>query len=50
MVVRILSGKQKAAVMLTVTNRHPSKSWSLAEVRLLTTRPGEDMRAPFLFW
>ena len=49
MVVRILAGKEKAAVLLTVTNRHPSKSWSLAEARLLTTRPGEDRRAPFLF-
>ncbi|REG30999.1 uncharacterized protein (TIGR02268 family) [Archangium gephyra] len=49
LVVRIFAGKQKAAVVLTVTNRHPSKSWSLAEARLLTTRPGEDLRAPFLF-
>ncbi|WPB77004.1 DUF2381 family protein [Archangium violaceum] len=49
MIVRIFEGNQKAAVVLTVTNRHPSKSWSLAEVRLRTTRPGEDQRAPFLF-
>ncbi|HEX8826388.1 MAG TPA: DUF2381 family protein [Archangium sp.] len=49
MVVRIFAGKEKAAVLLTVTNRHPSKPWSLAEARLRTTRPGEDQRAPFLF-
>jgi uncharacterized protein (TIGR02268 family) len=49
MLVRIFGGKDKAAVLLKVTNRHPSKPWSLAEARLLTTRPGEDRRAPFLF-
>ena len=49
MVVRIYGGKTKAAVLFTVTNRHPSKPWSLAEARLRTTRPGEDQRPPFLF-
>ncbi|WNG15330.1 DUF2381 family protein [Cystobacter fuscus] len=49
MVVRIFAGKEKAAVLFTVTNRHSSKPWSLAEARLRTTRPGEDQRAPFLF-
>ncbi|WP_158502162.1 DUF2381 family protein [Vitiosangium sp. GDMCC 1.1324] len=48
-VVRIYGGKAKAAVLFTVTNRHPSKPWSLAEARLVTTRPGEDQRPPFLF-
>lgn len=49
MVIRIFAGREKAAVLLTVTNRHPSKPWSLLEARLLSTRPGEDPRAPFLF-
>jgi uncharacterized protein (TIGR02268 family) len=49
MVVRIFAGKEKAAVLFTVTNRHPSKTWGLLEARLLTTRPGEDQRPPFLF-
>jgi len=49
MVVRIFAGKKKAAVLFTVTNRHPSKPWSLLEARLRTTRPGEDQRPPFLF-
>ena len=48
MVVRIFAGKEKAAVLFTVTNRHPSKPWSLAEARLRTTGP-EAQRAPFLF-
>ncbi len=37
----VLTGKTKAAVLFRVTNRDPSKPWSLAEARLLTTRPGE---------
>ncbi len=48
-VVRIFAGKAKAAVLFSVTNRHPSKPWSLAEARLRTTGPGEAQRAPFLF-
>jgi uncharacterized protein (TIGR02268 family) len=49
MVVRIYGGTAKAAVLFTVTNRHPSKPWGLAEARLVTTRPGEDQLPPFLF-
>jgi uncharacterized protein (TIGR02268 family) len=49
MVVRIYSGKAKAAVLFTVTNRHSSKPWSLLEARLVTMRPSEDQRPPFLF-
>ncbi|HYO74049.1 MAG TPA: DUF2381 family protein [Archangium sp.] len=43
----LLTGKAKAAVLFQVTNGDPSKPWSLAEARLLTTRPGE--KAPILF-
>jgi hypothetical protein len=43
----LLTGKAKAAVLFQVTNRDPSKPWSLAEARLLTTRPGE--KPPVLF-
>lgn len=43
----VLTGKAKAAVLFRVTNHDPSRSWSLAEVRLLTTRPGE--KPPLLF-
>ena len=42
-----LTGEGKAAVLFQLTNRDPSKPWSLAEVRLRTTRPGE--KAPILF-
>lgn len=42
-----LTGKAKAAVLFRVTNHDKSKPWSLAEARLLTTRPGET--APVLF-
>ncbi|MFY0562322.1 DUF2381 family protein [Archangium lansingense] len=48
-VARVYGGKQKAAVLFTVTNRDSSKPWSLAEARLRTMRPGEDQRPPFLF-
>ncbi|MCY1083520.1 DUF2381 family protein [Archangium lansingense] len=48
-IARVYGGKRKAAVLFTVTNRDPSKSWSLAEARLRTMRPGEDQRPPFLF-
>lgn len=48
-VARVYGGKTKAAVLFTVTNRDPSKPWSLAEARLRTMRPGEDQRPPFLF-
>lgn len=48
-VARVYGGKEKAAVLFTVTNRDPSKPWSLSEARLVTTRPGEDPRPPFLF-
>ncbi|WP_375769341.1 DUF2381 family protein [Archangium gephyra] len=43
----ILTGGAKAAVLFRVTNRDPSKPWSLSETRLLTTRPRE--KAPILF-
>ena len=43
----VLTGKAKAAVLFRVTNHDPSKPWSLAEARLLTTRPGE--KPPLLF-
>jgi uncharacterized protein (TIGR02268 family) len=50
MVVRVYAGKAKAAVLFTVTNRHPSKSWSLSEARLVTIAShAEDPRPPFLF-
>jgi hypothetical protein len=42
-----LAVEGKAAVLFQLTNRDPSKTWSLAEVRLRTTRPGE--KAPILF-
>jgi uncharacterized protein (TIGR02268 family) len=48
-VARVYGGKEKAAVLFTVTNRDSSKPWSLSEARLVTTRPGEDQRPPFLF-
>ncbi|HZH15120.1 MAG TPA: DUF2381 family protein [Archangium sp.] len=43
----ILTGGDKAAVLFRVTNRDPSQPWSLAEARVLTTRPRE--KAPILF-
>jgi hypothetical protein len=43
----LLTGEGKAAVLFRVMNRDPSKPWSLAEARLLTTQPGE--KAPILF-
>ncbi|HEY0097281.1 MAG TPA: DUF2381 family protein, partial [Archangium sp.] len=43
----IFTGGAKAAVLFRVTNRDPSKPWSLSETRLLTTRPRE--KAPILF-
>nr|WP_157758654.1 DUF2381 family protein [Cystobacter fuscus] len=48
-VARVYGGKTKAAVLFTVTNRDPSKPWSLAEARLRAMRPGEDQSPPFLF-
>jgi uncharacterized protein (TIGR02268 family) len=46
--VRVYSGKGKAAVLFTVTNRDPAKLWSLLEARLVTIRPGEDPE-PYVF-
>ena len=46
--VRIYSGKAKAAVLFTVTNRDQSKPWNLLEARLVTIRPGEDPE-PYVF-
>jgi uncharacterized protein (TIGR02268 family) len=46
--VQIYSGKAKAAVLFTVTNRDPSKPWRLLETRLVTIRPGEDPE-PYVF-
>ncbi|HYO67152.1 MAG TPA: DUF2381 family protein [Archangium sp.] len=46
--VRIYSGKAKAAVLFTVTNRGQSKPWNLLEARLVTIRPGEDPE-PYVF-
>jgi uncharacterized protein (TIGR02268 family) len=37
----VFTSKNKVAVWLSVTNRHPSAPWSLAEARLKTTRAGE---------
>lgn len=49
MVVRLYSGKAKAAVLFTVKNSHRSKPWSLLEARLRTVRHEHDPRPPFLF-
>jgi uncharacterized protein (TIGR02268 family) len=46
--VRIYAGKEKAAVLFTVTNKDPSKPWNLLEARLVTIRPGEDPE-PYVF-
>jgi uncharacterized protein (TIGR02268 family) len=43
----VLAGQAKAAVLFRVTNHDPTRPWSLAEARLLTTRPGE--KPPLLF-
>ncbi|PTL80942.1 hypothetical protein DAT35_26805 [Vitiosangium sp. GDMCC 1.1324] len=43
----VLTGKAKAAVLFRVTNSDPTTPWSLADARLLTTRPGE--KPPLLF-
>jgi uncharacterized protein (TIGR02268 family) len=47
--VRIYSGRTKAAVLFTVTNRDPSKPWNLLEARLVTIRPGEDPGPSYVF-
>lgn len=47
--VRIYAGKTKAAVLFTVTNRDPSKPWSLSEARLVALRPGEDAEPSYVF-
>jgi uncharacterized protein (TIGR02268 family) len=46
--VRIYKGKEKAAVLFTVTNHDPAKPWNLLEARLVTIRPGEDPE-PYVF-
>jgi uncharacterized protein (TIGR02268 family) len=47
--VRIFSGKTKAAVLFSVTNHHSSKPWNLSEARLVTIRPGEDPEPSYVF-
>jgi uncharacterized protein (TIGR02268 family) len=47
--VRIYSGRTKAAVLFTVTNRDPSKPWNLLEARLVAIRPGEDPEPSYVF-
>ena len=47
--VRTYSGKTKAAVIFTVTNLDPLKSWAISEARLVTIRPGEDPEPSYVF-
>jgi hypothetical protein len=42
MIVEVLSGKRKAAVVFEVTNLNPDKPWRVKEVRLSPTRPGVE--------
>jgi hypothetical protein len=48
--VRIYSGKGKAAVLFNVTNHEPSKKpWRVMQARMVAIRPGEDPEIPYAF-